>query len=369
MRNWLILFIFLLVSPLSGHAQSQYSHLNTPLEAEVGRPLQLPDWFLNMIPKKLRPKLFKKLLNDIKIETPESMLERMQLATGDSSELSYGYNGVAFKTDELVTKLNIHAFCDRDWQQKVLRPSSTSWYQLLPLLSPGAIERRNELLGWGGDTSASLYKEILGALIWKTYNPKDTTRLIVSTDFQGFQRAFVPGVTLRQVLADSDTPYNMQAIWKQFVVLQNTAENILKDTGLTIDLISAANLLVSGEYDRPVLTPIDFELMVPSAETYQYYEARNTKLPLTGQPLNLQWVRWPLMPENILIQNLWNLNFNQAIDYIKARFNITNTEAAIRKLATIPKFPIPFFDFAQNYNNIDEAIKRTTTGKCDGYIF
>ncbi|MCM0605674.1 MAG: hypothetical protein KA715_06250 [Xanthomonadaceae bacterium] len=136
--------------------------------------------------------------------------------------------------------------------------------------------------------------------------------------------------------------------------MQDRAEKLLIETGLTIDLISAGNIIVSGTPDKPKLVPIDFELIQPSESTFEYYQKMGINFKRAVVPENLNWVFWPLMPESILVSNLWNLSYEQSIDYVKERFRLKTRLEAIKKLASIPRYSLKFSE-SEYYDNVERA--------------
>ena len=214
-------------------------------------------------------------------------------------------------------------------------------------------------------------KEILGTLIWASYKRGAIKYLPFSATSDGlaYSRRFAAGKTLKELLQELRSPATSpeqaqekilieNLVWQKVISLQNLSEKMLLETGLGADLLNPENIIVSGSFNNLKLELIDNELLGPSTETIQWYQSQGKQVPapILGRDFPRFWL--PLMPDQLLVTEMWNLTLDQAIRYVSARYHYSTEEQALRHIAATPrwKFEVPKDPFTDHL--IREAQER-----------
>ncbi len=202
----------------------------------------------------------------------------------------------------------------------------------------------------------STQKELLGTLLWAMYFPHAATMLpdLITSDGFAYRRTYVPGIPLNEVLKNPQG-YNTRKIWEQIVRYQNLAEIMLWETGLMVDLLNAANFLISGPKENPIVELVDHEFVVPTEATRKFYKKQGIVVPKPRFFSNYKLISWPVMPDHILLSKNWALSFEQALEYLSVRYGYDFQIQAIEKLAETPEWRIDLFSERQDYSLIRKA--------------
>lgn len=314
--------------------------------------------------------------------SPEDFTKKF-VNTPGQRPLGAGYNGIAFVDNEgRVTKFSFAVLASLGIVQlnpDIARVTNSELLQMehhwgalrqSPALAdvdvPKLRNAKEEPLG-----SQPLDEELLGSLIWSAYNPRFTPYPdLVSSDGFAFRTPLVQGVTFAQVLRSEregtalHRRYNMQKLWKQVVFWQQVGHTMLQDSGVTVDLFQPANMLVDGVADAttgyiesPRIELIDHAVARPSPEGYAYYRAHGLDIPEPVFADAVKIIVWPTMPQHIVFNKLWGLNFNQALNFISAFYETQTQEEAIVRLAAVDTWSIVEAPFLGDYSNIEQARK------------
>jgi hypothetical protein len=311
--------------------------------------------------------------------TPEEFAAAFVNA-GTQRPLGAGYNGIAYiDNQERVTKFSFAVLASqgkvtlsdamRRFSDEEVAAMGPRWRALNN--SPDFVETNVPSLRGGRDEplgSQPLGEELLGTLVWAAYNPKPTAfPSLYSADGLAFRGQLVRGVTLSQILASQRTgtalhkSYNMQAIWRQVIFWQQVGLVMLQDSGVTVDLFQPANMIVGGTanadgfINEPTIEIIDHAIARPSPEGYAYYQRLGWKIPEPSFADAIKLIVWPTMPQHIVFNLLWDLNFEQALDFVMAFYDLSDRESAILALSKIEPWIIVEAPFLANYKNIEQA--------------
>ncbi len=298
-----------------------------------------------------------------------------QFAARQQRPLGAGFNGLVFVDDQnKVTKFSNAVIASigkvtLDTRPGVLRFSPEQIAALAPhwagLNANDGMRSANipELRGVDGDTplgSQPLGEELLGSLVWAAFNPRYTTMPeVVSSDGLAFRTRLVEGVPLAKILRSQrdgtalHRGYDMAKIWRQVMFWQQIGRMMLRDCGLTLDLFQPNNMMVGGTRDNPQIEVLDHALARPSEQAMAFYRERDWVIPSPPFPESeLRLIVWPTMSQHIVSSMLWGLSFQQAIDYLKAYYDLNDTHDAMRRLAALEPWTIVEAPFLGDYTNI-----------------
>ncbi len=119
------------------------------------------------------------------------------------------------------------------------------------------------------------------------------------------------------------------------------AEQLLLETGLTIDILTPKNFLVIGNGPNAILFPFDKGLIEPSKEAKTWYSEHGFYVPDSIFKKDIQPATvWPLIPEHILYSKIWNLTLDQAKTYVKHLMNLTTDHKTLKFISELK--PLPF---------------------------
>lgn len=280
------------------------------------------------------------------------------LSQDDIKVIGAGYNGAAIRTKEgMLIKLS-HRILGHD---AIIRKAWDKLYTL-PLMQQLDLPVLKEV-----DPDRSLnpnasQKELLGSLLWAVYFPQAVESFPdkVSKDGLGYRRKFVPGTPLDKIFklqatAPHECKYNMQKTWQQIVKFQKLGEQMLFETGVMVDLLNPSNFIITGTFDDPIIELIDHEFVRPTPEAVTYYKAQGIQIPHFEFIDVFQFVHWPLMPEHIVFSTLWNLTYEQALNYMMVYHDLNSRDQAVERLAKVPEWKITLVEGRENYENIRRA--------------
>lgn len=317
--------------------------------------MEIPSYLVQHLNKNQLYQLITEL-NDVKVYTPEQFY--VYLRNGLTTVLSASENSLVLLTDRNVTKVSLFGLHKEPF-----------WNLLLQ--STTAEVRRTYALRTSDDATR-IQREILGQILWRTYDRYTYSINAISSDLQALQRPHEYGRTLKEILSN---PYlyaqhgpRAQSLWAEVIRIQKLAETMLLETGLSVDLRSASNFIVRGQGDSTRISNIDYELILPNQATRNYYRVQGKKIPsiqvpqnhrtFIGRndsevrpthihfhsnhtrpltPLDLNIPRALLSPSAILISPDWSLTPEQAQDYLQVRFGVSK-EGAVRLLEQVPKY-------------------------------
>lgn len=284
-----------------------------------------------------------------------------------------GFNGITFKDSQnRITK-----FIFSIW-------ASLGKVQLLPSVARvDALGLENVRKGWSkllnskvvASTSVSALRgidgpvgsqpfgeELLGTLIWAAYSPRYTYFPdVVSSDGLAARGHNFEGIPLLRLLQSQrkngnlHQKYNFHKIWREVIFWQRIGETMLRDIGVTIDMLTPGNMIVCGDPENPKIELIDNAIVRPSPDSLATYRRNGWELPTPTFQNEIQIIVWPTQPEHIVSSEHWSLNFEQAITYIMAYFEISNRSEAIERLSHIEEWPIVEAPILENYTNIRTA--------------
>jgi len=321
----------------------------------VALGFDVPDSIQKLLRDRGRQDLIEQFLA-IPSVSPEQFVSAIS-EQGTLSLVGSGYNGVTFK-DKLkrLSKVSYAVFLAHPETKE--RWGALHSLNGVPDLSEAAAAPDRKI------NSFAVEKELMGTLLWSAYFPKAATRFpdLVSTDGRAYRRPYVEGIALNTVLdaQRSKKPselkkYNKQKLWERINEVLNLGEKMLLETGMMVDLVNPANFIVTGTYDDPKLDVIDNELLRPSTEALAVYvKEKGVQIPDAEYAQGRDFIQWPLMPDHIVFTTLWGMNFTQALDFLQVRYKINRTEA-IKKLASIPEWPIEMAPKLQDYDRIQRA--------------
>jgi len=206
-------------------------------------------------------------------------------------------------------------------------------------------------------------EELYGEALWAIYNgateaPSLATN--ISNDGFALRRKFIRGIPFDQILKNKQETKN---IWKQLVEWQKRAEQMLIETGVTVDMLTPGNFLVQGEGEHAKLVPFDSGLVKPSKEAVALYAKRGITIPdssaLFGNAIKSA-TTWPVLPENVVYSRTWQISFDQALEYISALTGQTRLRRLVRHLSRIQPLPIDAAPFLLKPSYIEECQKLLT---------
>lgn len=321
-------------SSTSSTAFSRYSTIPTV-------SIELPQYLTQYLNKNQLQQVVKEL-NLIKVYSPEQFF--VSLRNNITTVLSTGKDSLILKTDMKVTKVSLYGL-----------HKDPFWNLLLKTTTPDV--RLSYALQTSNDAT-KIQREIIGQIIWRTYDPLTSPIWAISSDLQALQRDYEYGRSLQEVMANPllYARYDKTELWKEIIRIQNLAERMLLETGLSIDLRSPTNFIVMGDKISLRLSNIDYELMLPNSATRAYYRRQGQRIPQIQIPrfshrvsagfyrtsprtvdLNLKFPNALLVPSAILTSSEWNLTPEQALDYLQVKQNISRSTAQ-SILQMLPKY-------------------------------
>lgn len=345
----LYLSVFLILSSLTSWAVESTSPVtinsSSSLTSRYGTiptaSMELPQYLTQYLNKNQLQHVVEEL-NSVRIYSPEQFF--VSLRNNITTVLSTAQESLLLKTDLKVTKVSLYGL-----------HKDPFWNLLLKTTTPDV--RMAYALQTSNDAS-KIQREIIGQIIWRTYDTLTSPIWAVSSDLQALQRDYEYGRPLQEVLANPllYARYDKTELWKEVIRIQNLAERMLLETGLSIDLRSPTNFIIMGDKISLRLSNIDYELMLPNAATRAYYRMQGKRIPQIQAPkfshrisagfyrtssrtvdLNLRVPSALLVPSAILNSSQWNLTPEQALDYLQIRYNSTRPNA-ISMLEKLPKY-------------------------------
>lgn len=351
----------ILITTLSSKAYADRKPIadNHPSPIIPTRAMDVPQYLTEHFNKSQLYNVIKEL-NEVKIYTPQQFF--VYLRNSLTKEISAGAESLVLQTQFNITKVSLYGMQKDPFWSLLLKTSSEEVRQSF------ALKTSND--------ETRIQREILGQLVWRHYDPLAAQLLAVSSDLQALQRSHEYGQPLNEILKNPNAynQYDKLALWKEVIRIQSLAEMMLLETGLSIDLRSPSNLILMGDKTAPKLSNIDFELILPTKGTLNYYRLQGWTVPEIKAPkgLSLGLNVWPLMPNAILSSTAWNLTYEQSLDYIKARHNVS-TAQAIAILARTPRYKNEARPDAVTDKNILAAQKNKkprqyVAGQCRNYF-
>ena len=344
-----ILGSWIIAQSLSLHAAEAPKTTLSSYDVISTRSMELPQYLTQYLNKNQLQQVVEEL-NNIRVLTPEQFY--VYLRNGLTTVLSASDEALIFKTDLKVTKISLFGILNDPF-----------WNLLLQSV-PSDV--RESYAFRSSNDSAKIQREIIGQVLWRTYDPLTSPVWMISSDLQALHRDYEYGRTLKEALTHSHfyTQYDSKELWKEVVRLQDLAEKMLIETGLSIDLRSPTNFIVMGDKTSLRISNIDYELIAPNRATRSYYRKQGKVLPQIKAPrlshrvttttttehfnrpitsntnsldLNLRVAEAFIVPSDILNSREWNLTSEQALDYLQVRHNISRSEA-LELLVDIPKY-------------------------------
>jgi hypothetical protein len=298
-----------------------------------------------------------------------------QFASRQQRPLGAGFNGLVFLDDQnKVTKFSnavMAAVGKVTLSQRpgILRFTPEQVAALAPqwsgLLANTGLRDANvpALRGVAQDEplgSQPLGEELLGTLIWSSFNPRYTAfPEVVSSDGLAFRTRLIEGVPLAKILrsqregTDLHRNYDMAKLWRVVVFWQQMGRLMLRDLGLTLDMFQPSNMMVYGTADQPQIELLDHALARPTAEALSFYTEHNWVIPPPPIPeTEMRLIVWPTMSQHVVSSLLWSMSFQQAVDYMKAYYDLEDGYDAIRRIAALEPWTIVEAPFLGDYTNI-----------------
>jgi hypothetical protein len=259
-----------------------------------------------------------------------------------------------------------------------------SWKSLItqPSLQSISLYESRPGLKWGG---IPVREEIYGSLLWAMYTDLAAIEWAsMSYDGLAYERPYWQGHTLEDLLKSERSQTGLyleyelqyraltgsamsemrgapvifsQWIWSEVIRWQRLSEKMLQELGVTIDLLSPRNFRVITTGDGGMqLQPFDHGLVRPSPETVEYYrDILDIRIPSPSfQDAIGSYTVWPLAPEHIVTGAVWNLSFEQALQYLQV-FHDCSEGRAVERLAHLPRWKIETAPFVEDFSNIDQA--------------
>lgn len=311
----------------------------------------------------------------IDVHTPGEFTARF-LAGGPHRALGAGYYGSVFGDRGGIASKFSHAIAGALGLTEIFYPASTLTPEQVRALEPHWRGLRASPAFMAVDIPAlrglpdppgiqPVFDELHGKAVWALYAPRPPLLPYnISDDGLAMQMAALKNpVTFADLLRSQRTDgrlhegFDMPALWGKVVALQNIAEAMLKDIGMTVDLFQPANLMVIPTAEGPDFQLVDEALAMLTEEGRLHYAAQGIAIPDPHQHItSIRLVVWPAMPEHIVMNKLWGLTLEQAMDFMAARHGVDRAEA-LERIAALPRWGFGQYSMLQDYGVQDEAAR------------